>query len=296
MVALLPLVLLGIDLLLATPDSPPPQDAVTVVPLSSGRRLFLAGEYRVRDTLPGEYALLFYPSNCDPDRDLHCLDAGSNVPRRIHDAPVKQNMGGPVSWSAGFRTAFVWLDQKKQLTAIDMETEQKRSLTHFPSHRGPSCFPNYLDPGPADDRVIHDPRRNRVLLVVSESVKDPPAGSSGCEHWLAAIDLASGQMRSLSGDRRLPGTVEDWDLSLRRGELFVLTGIGKDSTELLVWSLEGRLLRNITLPREGADAIALSPSGKTLLIERSFRPGMSHPESCSGSQEVYRQYFHARCG
>jgi hypothetical protein len=247
----------------------------TAITLASGKKLFLAGRYDVRSTLWSDYSLAYR------DRHWMVLNVGQKYGRCFHVhkfGAVSRWTGSAMSVDAG--TYFAWLDIEKQLTAIDVASGEKRTLTGLPTRTYSLKGDKTLDPRPIwrDGGVIHDAERNRVVFLIYETHNEylpfwqRRANRGG--YQIVEVNLDDGSMNAISGPQKLQGGTLSWDLSLKRGEVFVVayTGHQKDESQkkyvLEVRSLDARLLRTLPLPEKGVQGIWLSPDETRLLIER----------------------------
>ena len=252
-----------------TPEGPEPvgweyveADDTTEITLASGKKLFLHGRFDVRSTLWGEHSLVY----CTRPH-WKVLEVGDKhgwwlFVQRLRAWSVKS---GP-SLSVDGKTCFLWLDIEKQLTAIDVSSGKMRTLTHLPTKTMNYKADRRLDPGPVwrDKGVVHDAERNRVLFLIQKRpLYLPWLLPLGGRYQIVAVDLDSGRMQALSGSRKLKGGVRCWDLSLKRGELYIKMEKGGPQ----VRTLEGQLLRTLPTPKGGVWSMWLSPDEQTLLLE-----------------------------
>lgn len=255
-----------------TPEGPEPVgweyvevNDITEITLASGKKLFLHGRFDVRSTLWGEHSLAYCAHY-----HWKVLEVGDKHGwwLFVHRLRAWTAKSGP-SLSVDGKTCFLWLDIEKQLTAIDVSSGKMRTLTHLPTRIMNYKSDRCLDPEPVwrDKGVIHDAGRNRVLFLIQEE------SSAEVPLWLrllrrgryqiVAVDLDEGRMTALSGPRKLKGRVRCWDLSLKRGEVYIKMEKGGPQ----VRTLDGQLLRTLPKPKGGVWSMWLSPDEQTLLLE-----------------------------
>jgi len=231
----------------------------TEITLASKKKLFLHGRFDVRSALWGEQSLVYLSH-------VHwkVLDVGDKHGwwLFLHHFRAWTVKSGPCLSDDG-KTCFIWLDIEKQLTAIDVSSGKMRTLTHFPTRIMNYKSDRRLDPEPVwrDKGVVHDAERNRVLFLIQEETSGWVLRSG--RYQIVAVDLDDGKMTALSGPGKLKGIVNCWDLSLKRGEVYIFMEKG----ELQVRTLDGQMLRTLPKPRGGVLTMWLSPDEQTLLLQ-----------------------------
>ncbi len=247
----------------------------TELVLDSGRTLTIDGAFAEVDALWDDTALVFRD-----DDELRVLDGGAGEPRTFARYPRKAwyGMTAPVL-SGDRRTYFTWI--LEDLVAFDTVTGDRRRVHRFPTHLAgldrshPDPRPVWRDAGPVED-VAHDAllclvQEERNEAVASWQRRDDRRG----EHWLLSIPADGGDATVACGGRTYPGRAVSWDVSRRRGELYVLVQDHKTrERSIVVRSLEdGRSVGAVDVPAEGCWEIALSPDEDRVLLMRGDRPG-----------------------
>ena len=242
---------------------------ITQIKLDSGKKLFLTGKFEVRSILWGEHSIIYYARS-----NFKVLDVGRSSSWTLHKNSFKSwsRLSGP-SLSAKGKTCFLWLDIKEQLTAFDVASGKRKSLTKLPSHIWNYKGDKHLDPQPVwrDRGIVHDLEQNRLIFLIQEESNKDVAfwqrRSSRGGYQIAAVNPDTSKMTFLSGTNKLKGKAYSWDMSLKRKEMYILV-LKDEQLVLEVRALDGQLKRTMPLPEEGAVSLQLSPDEKMLLVEK----------------------------
>jgi hypothetical protein len=145
----------------------------TKVKLPSGRTLSLSGSWKASDGMWPDAALIF-PGGLR-DGGVSVLCAGELEPRRIYKEP----WGGRDGHTQGFAfsndasTCFAWLDNTRQLTAINMKDGSMKSLLKLPTFKDNYDTPTRTDPGPVvRAHLLFQVGSNLLLVLQRETNKE----------------------------------------------------------------------------------------------------------------------------
>lgn len=254
--------------------------ASTVATLRSGRSLELFGEFRQVESLWDDVSLVYYDAYA-----VWSLDAGAHEPRRVYQyTRDSKSSGPPPVLSEDGRAWYGWLGISEQLVAMDVQSGERRTLLKLPAHVWNYKLDRHLDPRPVDrvgGCVVEDIENDRLLLVVREERNEQVAPWQRSDervggHRLLGVPLSGGEAETLSGPDQLTARTSSWELSLERGEWYVIR-TARPGWAVDVRGLDGSLSRSISLTGGNFGNLALSPDERWLLVERPSIPG--HPEA-----------------
>lgn len=239
-------------------QNPPRAEPVssTTVALPSGRSMVLVGEWSVESSLWGEHALVLGHAHLD------VLEPRTSTRRQLIPYGKLEVMSGWPVIGADERPCYKWLDERRQLVAIDLTAGSLVSLTKLPMRGG--FFSKRMDglpvyQGPA---AIEDLDANRVWFVLNRS-GDQEGG------WLCGVDRTAGRSPIGTEVRITSGSVSDWVYSRKRARVFALVN-ESGWTRLCSVGLDGGPSKSLAMPPGPLHGIVLSPEEDRLLFVRHF--------------------------
>ncbi len=236
--------------------------------LPNGSQLSLARGFRVRETLPDGYALIYRDNLC-----LMSLDAGSRRPRVLHRPRLKNALQGSYTLSTDGRYFFSIFEADYQLCCIEVSSGSLQPLTTYQVTRN---YKNYARLVPGIQADIHfDPVHSRVLYF-EPHVKNPN------EYRLVAISIPDGTRRVLPGIFESSGCLRRWDVNWAANRIYTLEGAGL----LRVRDLSGKTVYDVSaaLGRSFVWFDLLQANGSLVLDD-----GVSSSVHCGNTEDPIAQ-------
>jgi hypothetical protein len=235
----------------------------TKVTLPSGRTLSLNGSWKAADKMWPDAALIL-PGSLGGDGGVSVICAGELEPRRIYKEP----RGGWQGHTKGFvfsndgTTCFAWLDNTRQLTAINMKDGSMKSLLKLPTFKRNYDTPTRTDPAPVvRAQVLFQVGSNLLLVLQQERNKEGG-------YQLVSIPQEGVRQLDLRAVPRWPGEAFLWDLARSRQEIYLLVGQGDGEPKLMVRRLDGTPVDKLgQRVRNYVPGMALSPDERWLLVQ-----------------------------
>lgn len=234
----------------------------TKVILRSGRILSLAGSWKATDRMWPDAALIF-PGNAE-NGGVTVICAGELKPRVIYKEPwgARQGHTQGFAFSEDGSTCFAWLDNTRQLTAIDMKDGSMKSLLKVPAVRYGYEGLRRIDPAPVVRAHLLFQVGSNLLLVLERETNE----EGGYQFvWVPQEGVKHVDLKAIPW---LPGEVNSWDLARRRQEVYLLVGQGEEELKLMVRRLDGTPVDKLGQHvQNGVTDMALSPDERWLLVE-----------------------------
>ncbi len=236
----------------------------TKVTLPSGRTLSLSGSWKAADKMWPDAALIF--EGDDRNGGVTVICAGELKPRVIYKEP----WGGRQGHTLGFvfsndgATCFAWLDNTRQLTAIDMKDGSMKPLLKVPTYVSGYELLRYIDPHPVvTAHLLFQVGSDLLVLLQQERSKERG-------YQFVSIPQEGVKHLDLKAISWLPGVVDSWDLARSRQEIYLLVVQSYAATTgtLMVRRLDGTPVDKLgQRVRNYVPDMALSPDERWLLVQ-----------------------------
>jgi hypothetical protein len=252
----------------------------TKVTLPSGRTLSLSGSWKAADKMWPDAALVF-PGSLPDRAGVSVICAGELEPRLIYREP----WGGREGSTAGFAfssdtsTCFAWLDNTKQLTAINMKDGSMKSLLKLPTHLGNLEGLEGVDPFPVlRAHLLFQEDSHLLLLLQQESNAEmffwQRSRNRHGGHQLVSIPQEGVKDLDFKTIPWWPGEALEWELARSRQEIYLLVSPrdGTGMAKLMVRRLDGTPVDKLgQRVRNYVTFMALSPDERWLLVEHDTK-------------------------
>ncbi len=217
-------------------------------------------------------ALIFPGSLREGGVSVFC--AGESQLRRIYKEPWGARDGHTrgFAFSNDGATCFAWLDNTRQLTAINMKDGSMKSLLKLPTLVHGYEGLRHVDPHPVvRAHLLFQVDSNLLLLLQQESNEEVDffwqrSRNRHGGYQLVSIPREGVKHLDLKAISWSPGGVHEWDFARSRQEIYLLGGQG--DAKLMVRRLDGTPVNKLgQRVRFHGTGMALSPDERWLLVE-----------------------------
>jgi hypothetical protein len=266
----------------------------TKVKLPSGRTLSLSGSWKASERMWPDAALIFPGDMRNGGVTVIC--AGELKPRVIYKEPWGARDGHTLGFvfSDDASTCFAWLDNTKQLTAINMKDGSMKSLLKLPTLMHGYERLRHVDPFPlARAHLLFQVGSNLLLLLQQESNEEvnffwQRSRNRHGGYQLVPIPQEGVKHLDLKAIPWSPEGVGDWDLARSRQEIYLLVLKGDGTGNLIVRRLDGAPVDKLgQRVRTYSSRMALSPDERWLLMEHEA--DKDYPLNAQTSSTVVRR-------
>ena len=236
----------------------------------TGQRIEMVGAWKVRKTMWDDAAILYRADR----RDLRILRPGAGDSEVLWEYPAEgwSLVSGP-TLSSDRQTAWLWLDSKSQLNALDLQSRRLSQLFYNApgSAIGPSDGEKSYRPVYRRKGVVED-AQERALIFMIKSSGLSWRGDNETAMSLVSLSLDSGELSTLAAN--LPN-VHSWDFSAEEKVLYTITRPKQrlrftEQRLIEQRNMDGAVRKVFPRVQGLAESLALSPDERTLLVGRRY--------------------------